>query len=439
MHFRLGEMFCGPGGISMGAQLASAEHEGPSVIEHGWALDYHEDTVATYRANFPDTDPGAVFRADVREFDLHRVPEHNAFAFGFPCNDFSTIGEHRGLEGSYGGLYTYGLTAMAMNQPDWFLAENVTGLSQANGGRAFGQILAGLRHPGRHVLRVNSESVPDESREQLNKLEYEIVAHRYRFEQYGVPQKRHRILIVGIRKDHADRGIHFHVPAPTTPLPQEWKSAGEALAAIPPYATNNKRRRLHPRVEARVSLIAPGGNAFNTDFSAHPELKLNIRGATLSNIYRRLKRDEPAYTVTGSGGGGTHMYHWDEPRALTNRERARLQTFPDGFVFKGTEQSVRRQVGMAVPPEGVKVIIGAVLKAFDGISYKIVPKGPNIDARKLIHEAVAGFNVASDPQDKLFSDSTEASSPLLDLSLADDEILPVPAPEESAAGILLDQ
>ncbi len=65
--------------------------------------------------------------------------------------------------------------------------------------------------------------------------------------------------------------------------------------------------------------------------------------------------------MTGSGGGGTHVYHWDEPRALTNRERARLQTFPDWYKFEGGKESVRRQIGMAVPPMGAKIVFKAVL------------------------------------------------------------------------------
>jgi DNA (cytosine-5)-methyltransferase 1 len=73
--------------------------------------------------------------------------------------------------------------------------------------------------------------------------------------------------------------------------------------------------------------------------------------------------------VTGSGGGGTHMYHWDK-RATTDRERARLQTFPDDFVFEGNTTAVRKQIGMAVPPEGAKIIIDAVLKTLDGIEYE---------------------------------------------------------------------
>ena len=95
--------------------------------------------------------------------------------------------------------------------------------------------------------------------------------------------------------------------------------------------------------------------------------------ARLSQIYKRLHPDKPAYTITGSGGGGTHGYHWSENRALTNRERARLQTFPDDFIFEGAKESVRKQIGMAVPVLGARVIVEAVLKTFAGIPYKSVP------------------------------------------------------------------
>ena len=66
------------------------------------------------------------------------------------------------------------------------------------------------------------------------------------------------------------------------------------------------------------------------------ELELNVESARLSHIYKRLDPDQPAYTVTGSGGGGTHMYHWDEPRALTNRERAQFKHFLIGLYLKAT-------------------------------------------------------------------------------------------------------
>ena len=85
-----------------------------------------------------------------------------------------------------------------------------------------------------------------------------------------------------------------------------------------------------------------------------------------------MNSEEPSYTVTGSGGGGTHIYHWKENRALTNRERARIQTFPDWYQFDGGKEDIRRQIGMAVPPKGMSVVFQAVLKSFANIEYDCV-------------------------------------------------------------------
>ncbi|MEK7522106.1 MAG: DNA cytosine methyltransferase, partial [Patescibacteria group bacterium] len=113
-----------------------------------------------------------------------------------------------------------------------------------------------------------------------------------------------------------------------------------------------------------------GENAWYEGIPQH--LRLNVKGARMSQIYKRLDPKKPAYTITGSGGGGTHVYHWSEHRALTNRERARLQSFPDNFVFEGSKESARKQIGMAVPPVGAQAVISAVLKTFAGISYEFV-------------------------------------------------------------------
>ena len=129
-------------------------------------------------------------------------------------------------------------------------------------------------------------------------------------------------------------------------------------------------------VEERLGYIKPGQNIWQTELPEH--LRLNVKGAKLSQIYKRLHPEEPSYTITGSGGGGTHGYHWSEPRALTNRERARLQTFPDDFKFVGEKESVRRQIGMAVSPEMAKIIFESIFKTFQGIEYNsIEPKWSN--------------------------------------------------------------
>jgi len=101
----------------------------------------------------------------------------------------------------------------------------------------------------------------------------------------------------------------------------------------------------------------------------------------MSQIYRRLHPDQPSYTITGSGGGGTHGYHYKEHRALTNRERARIQTFPDDFIFIGKKESVRRQIGMAVSPHMSKILFESILKTFAGIDYDSIPA--NLDFNRI--------------------------------------------------------
>ncbi|WP_083313508.1 DNA cytosine methyltransferase [Rothia sp. HMSC076D04] len=357
--YKMGELFCGPGGIALGAHNAADEIPGIK-IEHAWANDYDPTTADTYRENTPGASEETVYVGDVRELDTDALPPIDGFAFGFPCNDFSLVGKQKGLDGTYGPLYSYGINVLKSHKPEWFVAENVGGLSGANEGLAFPYILREMQRAG-----------------------YTIVAHKYRFEEYGLPQARHRIIIVGLRNDVAAKGVAFKVPAPTTPEPSMMRTAKQAITEppIPEWATNNEPTRQSEVVKQRLAYIKPGENAFNaTDMPE--ELRLNVRGAKLSQIYKRLDPNKPAYTVTGSGGGGTHIYHWEEPRALTNRERARLQTFPDWYKFIGSKENVRRQIGMAVPPDGAQVVFEALFKTLEGISYESIE--PNIDVEKRI-------------------------------------------------------
>src|SRR5699024_6287341 len=190
--------------------------------------------------------------------------------------------------------------------------------------------------------------------------------HLYKFEQYGVPQARHRIIIVGIRNDLQEQGINFKVPAPTTPDKYITSKEGITNPPILESAWNHDLPRHSKKVKTMLSYMPEGANAWYPGIPE--ELQLNVKGARLSSIYKRLDSNRPAYTVTGSGGGGTHMYHWKENRALTNRERARLQTFPDNFIFYGSKEAVRQQVGMAVPPKGAEIIFNAILQSVAGIS-----------------------------------------------------------------------
>ncbi len=340
--FRLGELFCGAGGLAYGAVTARIEDRDYKIV-HQWANDFAQDACATYIRNICPEAPDSVICDDVRKLDIDKLGDIDAFAFGFPCNDFSVVGEQKGLDGNYGGLYTYGIKVLKRYQPLWFLAENVGGLKSANDGKAFEKIQKAMKAAG-----------------------YRIYPNLYKFEQYGVPQARHRMIIVGIRKD-----LPYEFKIPSTERYKDCDVSCKTAIDSPPIpkdAPNNEFTKQTPIVVERLKHIKAGQNAFTANLPE--ELQLNVKSAKISQIYKRLDPKKPAYTVTGSGGGGTHIYHWSEPRALTNRERARLQTFPDDFVFEGSKESVRKQIGMAVPQAGARIIFEAILKTFAGMEYE---------------------------------------------------------------------
>lgn len=343
-EFRLGELFCGPGGLALGATTAEIEDLDYKII-HKWANDYDRDTCNTYIRNICPDDRESVICGDIRKIDIDSLGDIDALAFGFPCNDFSVVGEQKGFDGVYGPLYMYGVKVLKKYKPLWFLAENVGGLKSANDGKAFRKILEDLKNAG-----------------------YRIYPNLYKFEEYGVPQARHRVIIVGIREELP---YEFKVPSPK-PYENVDVTCKNAIENPPigKDAYNNELTKQSEIVVKRLKYIKPGENAFTADLPE--ELKLKVKGAKISQIYKRLDPDKPAYTVTGSGGGGTHMYHYSEPRALTNRERARLQTFPDNYIFEGSKESVRKQIGMAVPAKGAKIIFEAILRTFAEIDYESV-------------------------------------------------------------------
>ena len=190
---------------------------------------------------------------------------------------------------------------------------------------------------------------------------YMVKPRLYNFAEYGVPQFRERVLIVGIR---LDTGFNFKHPKPTHGPRSEgtpYVTAGQALEGVEKVPFNNTLHKQMPRTKQIIDLIPEGGN-FTDIPKDHP---LYVKGM-ISHVYRRIHRDEPAKTIIAAGGGGTWGYHYPEPRALTNRERARLQSFPDTYEFLGSPTEVRRQIGNAVPPRGVQALAERLMKVFTG-------------------------------------------------------------------------
>lgn len=342
--FKLGELYCGPGGLACGALRAKSD-DGQYSLTHAWANDYDEDTCETYRKNICPDNPKSVYHGDVRELDIKALGEIDAFAYGFPCNSFSNVGEHQGIANEkFGQLYWYGIEVLKTYRPKWFMAENVSGIRSA-GSDDFQIILNDMKEAG-----------------------YKLVSHLYKSELYGVPQTRHRVIIVGIRDD---LDVTFKVPSPE-PYKNCDISSKTALAGITDDMPNSEIRTLSDTVVRRLSYIKPGQNVWQAEAEGNLPEELRIKTRTkISQIYRKLDPDKPSYTITAAGGGGTFGYHWTD-RELSNRERARIQTFPDDYEFVGKYSSVRRQIGMAVPCRLSEIVTTAILNSFAGIPYESI-------------------------------------------------------------------
>lgn len=338
-------IFSGCGGLDLGFH-----QEGYNTI---WANDFAEWAVESFRENFGDV----IHLRDITKIDPYTdksIPECDVVLGGFPCQDFSIIWKQPGLNGTRGGLFRHFAEFVDAKKPKAFVAENVKGLLTANDGRAIDTIIKDFESiaPG-----------------------YLVKPHLYNFAEYGVPQFRERVLFVGVR---LDTGFNFVHPKPThgPNADRPYFTAGEALEGVERVPFNNELINIKEKTRKMLELIPEGGNF--TDIPK--DNPLYVKGM-ISHVYRRIKLDEPAKTIIAAGGGGTWGYHYPEPRPLTNRERARLQSFPDDFVFKGSVTEVRRQIGNAVPPEGVRAVARRLMPLFTG-DYTPVDLMPEYEKMK---------------------------------------------------------
>ena len=336
-------LFSGCGGMDLGA-----ERSGRARVV--WAIDNEHWAVETYRSNLGPH----IVEADITETAVPAVPCDILLA-GPPCQDYSTLWNHDGLITARGNLFRQVARYLDELRPAAFVLENVPGLLSANRGVAWTLV--------RHALKAPSSVVGGKSRRRRPGVHYDVSAQVIDMADLGVPQHRERLIVIGIRRDLGERPPV--IPAPTAGNPI---TVAEALdrKPLPDDAPNHEKGLDSADVIERLKLIGPGEN-YEVIPADHP---LAVKGL-ISHVYRRLDPNKPSYTVIAGGGGGTHGYHHIEPRRLSNREKARLQGFPDDFVFEhgcgpGASRAasmyprVRRQVGNAVPPPAAEVIVGAV-------------------------------------------------------------------------------
>ena len=323
-------LFSGCGGMDLGFSQA-----GFCIL---WANDIDQKACETYERNIGKH----IVCGDIQQIDYSTIPDADLILGGFPCQDFSMIWKRGGITTERGNLYRNFVDIVALKEPLMFIAENVKGLMTANKGQAIKQIIKDFSSTGKYG--------------------YITTPHLVNFADYGTPQLRKRVLIIGIRKDINHT---FTIPKPTHTL-ENYVSSSKALSGVEKVKHNNRHQKIQSSTVEKLKLIPAGGN-----FTNIPKDSPHYVKGMISHVYRRLHPDQPSTTIIAAGGGGTWGYHYSEPRPLTNRERARLFGYPDDFVFEGTITEVRRQIGNSVPPIGILPFAQAIKSYLEKVKAEL--------------------------------------------------------------------
>ncbi|XKH01609.1 DNA cytosine methyltransferase [Marinobacter nauticus] len=368
------ELFAGAGGLAMGVSLAGFDTL--AVLEWDrWACD-------TMRENrdrgYPLVRDWPIWEGDVREFDWSTIPEDiDLVAGGPPCQPFSMGGKHKAF-GDKRDMFPTSVGVVRALKPKAFIFENVRGLTRPSFANYYQYILLQLEFP--EVIRRDGETWSDHLKRlqeektsgalHLNGLTYNVVPTLVNAADYGVPQKRERVFMVGFR---ADLGVEWSFPKATHSYDsllrdqwvtgEYWDRHGIAKSERPvlPARLENRVRRLSsellPSEEKPWRTVRDALRGVPDPRCPESQIYRNHRfqdGAKVYPGHTGSPLDLPAKTLkAGDHGvpGGENMMVRDDGtvRYFTVRESARLQTFPDGYMFHGSWTETMRQLGNAVP------------------------------------------------------------------------------------------
>jgi DNA (cytosine-5)-methyltransferase 1 len=297
-------LFSGCGGMDLGLiggfDFLGQRYERTS-FDIIWANEINTAACETYRANLGNH----IIEGDIKD-TIEKLPEYaDVVIGGFPCQDISINGKMLGVKGKRSSLYTAIVETVKRIRPKAFIAENVGGL----------------------LLKQNAYSL-NKILEDFSCLRYTLHYQLYRASDYGVPQTRERVFIVGTRSDMPD----FKPPKPTHSQPL---TAKDAIGDLEGRAAD--RSFAHVWSQARVS--GEQGN-------------------------RRLIAGRPGYTIRAECHGNI-QFHYSLARRISMREAARIQSFPDSFCFPKGLRETERQIGNAVPPVLAWHIAKAVERAIE--------------------------------------------------------------------------
>lgn len=337
------DLFCGAGGLSLGLRLG-----GFSVVG---AVDNDDVAVRTYRDNAGDH----AISASLVELPVEELLERTGLvagecvllAGGPPCQGFSV--KRRGARNDpRNGLLREFSRFIDGVWPRFFLVENVKGLLSRHGASYLSEFIARAASRGYHCHVGQLDAV-----------------------DFGVPQFRCRVFIVGER---LDEGVRFSFPNPAV-MTNDWRNVRHAIGDLPsppedgsphPEFRNHYREARMSRTNLeRIRHVPQGGG--RQDLPEHLQLPCHKGRPTLRHIdvYGRLSWDRPSVTITARFDSFTRgrFGHPTEDRSLTLREGARIQTFPDSFVFHGNREDGARLIGNAVPPLLGRALAESILKA----------------------------------------------------------------------------
>lgn len=316
--YTLVELFAGAGGLALGLEKAGFQ----SILlneNDKWACQ-------TLRLNRPEWN---VVEDDIENVDFtHLKGKVDLVTGGFPCQPFSDAGKKLGFEDVRGTLVFEMARAIKEIQPKVFLAENVKGL-------------AGKKHEDTLSTIINI----------LEELGYTILENEiYKAMFYKVPQKRERLIIVGVRSDLADK-LTFKKPSPYYRIPnvKDALKAGELYETDVPESIGETYKE---RKKEIMSYVPEGGYWKDLPVDLQKEYMQGsyYLGGGKTGMARRLAWNEPSLTLVCSAAQKqTERCHPSETRPLTTREFARIQTFPDSWQFAGSKSQVYKQIGNAVP------------------------------------------------------------------------------------------
>lgn len=317
-HYKTIELFAGAGGLAIGLEKAGLD----TVLLN--ELDKH--ACATLNTNRPQWN---VQQGDISTLDFK--PYHHQVDIitgGFPCQAFSYAGKKMGFEDARGTLFFEFARAIKETQPKIFMAENVRGLLNHEQGKTLNNIRSVIEELG-YVL-----------------LEPQVLKAIF----YRVPQKRERLILIGIRQDLIQRAV-FNWPRPYQKI-YHLKEALKAGELYPSDVPSSQGQKYPSKKVAVMELVPQGGYWRNLPEEVQKAYmqKSYYLGGGKTGMARRMHWDEPCLTLTcAPAQKQTERCHPEETRPFTVREYARIQTFPDTWQFKGPLTAQYKQIGNAVP------------------------------------------------------------------------------------------